>query len=316
MHARELLDRAILLQERGQLAEAEACLQEVCNSEAVGFQGEARLRLGQVLLGMGRPAEAEASLRLAVGMREDAAPHHQLGLALMAQGRPGPAAEAFAQAAAIDPLDVPSFVMLGHARQAEGRLADAVRAYETALLRDGGNVATRYYLAEALIRSKDLRRAFGQLHLLLQREPGYVPAIVLKGDIAFHTGDFRQAISEYGNAIAREPVEAPVYERLGRAFLEIGDEDRAFKAFVSGVRCDATSWLCHLALARLCEAKGWPRRAQWYYQTLLASPEHLAEASEGLSRVGEAIAILEAQDAAWDEEPGEDALEGFQTPQA
>jgi hypothetical protein len=86
----------------GGLVEAESPLRHAAESGHPEFAGGGAANLGVVLRDLGRPGEAEAAFRIAVGHRDAGSAIALAGL-LAARGRPGEAADLYRRVAAIDP---------------------------------------------------------------------------------------------------------------------------------------------------------------------------------------------------------------------
>ncbi len=92
----------------------------------------AHCALGQLLLRLDRLAEAVASLRLATGLRDDAAACRDLGLALRRQGLNGEATAAYRRAVALDPQSAGAQAALGDLLELSGDDEDAAQCFHHA----------------------------------------------------------------------------------------------------------------------------------------------------------------------------------------
>jgi cytochrome c-type biogenesis protein CcmH/NrfG len=275
----------------GDLTGAEAYFKAV-GPESAAYR-DAQLRLGRLLLDTERPGAAEVAAQRALKAESDAPAWMLLGEALLAQERAMEAQAAFAQAARLTPTSPEPWILAGHAHVAMEQAPAGIRAYEEALVRDNKHVAARYYLAEALVRAGDIVRASTQLHYVQHLEPRYVPAILLRGDIAFHQKDYRQAIVEYCHAIDQGTVGADVYQRLADAFLAIDDPEQALKAYEKAVQLAPEAWACHLAAAKLHEARKRMPQARRHYAAIAYVPECSQEATAGMARVDAHMAMFD-----------------------
>ncbi len=138
--------------------------------------GQARQRLGYVLLEEGRPREAEPHFRAAIAARVPSADPY-LGLALCL-GRRGDARQALAvlrAGAAVEPGNAVVLANVGIAEAALGRLPESVAALRSALAIDADLHEARFNLARVLARAGQRDEAAREADQLLRRLPAGTP---------------------------------------------------------------------------------------------------------------------------------------------
>src|SRR6185436_8143208 len=106
-----------------------------------------------------------------------------LGVARLKLSRPAEAAEAFALARRLAPLQARPAFGHGEALAALGRDLEAVEAYQATIHLDPASADARYELAAALHRLDELEKAQGVLKELLARAPDHVPARLALGGV-------------------------------------------------------------------------------------------------------------------------------------
>lgn len=139
---------------------------------------------GNAWMELGRPAEAERSLRRAIESDPKAAlPVEFLGRLRLAGGRAAEAARTLEESLRLDPDSRSAHFFLGQAREALGRPADAAAAYGDALA----------------------------------ISPDFFPARFHRGKALLLAGDPGAAVPELERAVALAPSEQPPRELLARA---------------------------------------------------------------------------------------------------
>jgi serine/threonine-protein kinase len=86
-------------------------------------------------------------------------PHHNLGLALQAQGKLAEAVEEYHKAIDLDPKLAPAHNTLGNALKAQGKLSEAVQAFHKAIALDPRLAEAHGALGEALLQWGDFAEA-------------------------------------------------------------------------------------------------------------------------------------------------------------
>ena len=161
--------RAALRARRGDLPGAEQDLARACALDGPGVEAwSARLgpdarsacTHGQVLLLLGRPAEACAAFDLALSRQDDLYPAYLgRGRAHAALGRWGEASQDLNEAIDLNPALPEAYYFRAEAYAAQGKLSEAYKDYELALTRDPDMGQARLALAGLLSRIRDDERA-------------------------------------------------------------------------------------------------------------------------------------------------------------
>jgi tetratricopeptide (TPR) repeat protein len=193
-----------------------------------------------------------------------------LGVARLKLSRPAEAAEAFALARRLAPLQARPAFGHGEALAALGRDLEAVEAYQATIHLDPASADARYELAAALHRLDELEKAQGVLKELLARAPDHVPARLALGGVLID---------------AKQPGAAEQVLREGLSLAPPGALKAAFHT--------------NLGLALRRQRKDQEALEQ-YDQALALHPGqpglaiHRAEALQNLGRHDEALAVYQA----------------------
>jgi tetratricopeptide (TPR) repeat protein len=176
-------NRALFLQKHGRLEESAAEW-----ARAIDDNPEdplARDNFGMALLLAGRREEAGAQLEKARELRlrnavetspGQAAPHNELGLLLLQEGRSSEALAEFRTALEIEPASAAAHCHLGEALDAQQKPDDAMLEFERALALDPGFAPALYHLGNALQRAGRTEAAIASWRKALALDPGYADA--------------------------------------------------------------------------------------------------------------------------------------------
>ena len=166
---------------------------------------KAENNLANILIQLGRPAEAMAHYRLAVEIDPDYKEgRHNLGLTLAENG------------------DV----------------AGAVREYREALRIDPNYKEAHNSLAAALFYQGDLDGAISEYRRALVADPRFKEAHNNLGVALINQGNAAGAVAEYRAALALDPNYKEAHYNLGNALLELGKIDEAIGEYQAALRID------------------------------------------------------------------------------
>ncbi len=193
---------------------------------------EARLMLGQALLGSGDPVGAETELRKALALK---APPEQvvpsLARAMLVQGQSKKLTDEFGatvlpQAAAQAELKI----ALMHALAAQGKGDMAQAALTAALVADPGNVQAQLIEAGSKARQRDFDGALAMVDAILAKSVNNEEALKLKGDILLYgKNDPVESLAFYRKSVAAKPTYAEGHGAILAALLREQKFDEAAK---------------------------------------------------------------------------------------
>jgi tetratricopeptide (TPR) repeat protein len=239
--------------EAGRHAEARAAAQEGLASapddlELLRISGRAGVELGA--------SDAVDELARVTELHPDSAEAwHDLGDALLAEGRDEEAADAFRKAVELNPDDDVALTHLGHTEYAAGS-EGAVAHLEQAAERAGGMSTAAISLVEMYRSMGQLDEALRAAHKVLEAEPGDVAAALDVAELSLDTGRLDEARQAFEKI--REMEDLPdheVYALHGMVQVELrrDNTDAALELAREAARVDeygrTAGVLAHLAPA-------------------------------------------------------------------
>ncbi len=183
---------------------------------------------GLALLSQGHPEQAVEAFNRAVAIdATNPATFLKRGDALMACQRHVRALKSYEQAIQLSPKFAVAFQGMGDATMALGDLARAEKNYELALSLNEGLHDAMLGLSAVQLQKGDADAALRTLESLLGKNPKHALAWGSRGSIAYQLGRFEDAIESYQRAIELKPDFAPMYDNLGMAFMALGRPEDA-----------------------------------------------------------------------------------------
>jgi choline-sulfatase len=196
---------------------------------AVRFPGAVvfQTTYGRALKDAGRPAEAVAVYRKAVGEIRDASLYHDLAVAARAAGNPSEALRAEQAALALEGTNPAALNGVGLLHAEAGRAKDAAASFELAATLDPSNVAYWTNLGNARRELSELPQAEAAYRRALEVDRTYADAANGLGTILVQSGKPADAVQWFERAIAQSPDFYEARLNLGIALQESGQRERA-----------------------------------------------------------------------------------------
>jgi tetratricopeptide (TPR) repeat protein len=251
--ARQLYDRALELERRGDGAAALALLWEAAG--LAPQDGEIQHTLGASLERIGALDGAIDAYQAAV--RSPRAPRGASNSLVLALVKAGRSADAIAHArglAAASPGDAERWFTLGLA-QAEVDVDGAVESFRRALALDERHVLARYNLGLVFFRTDRFQPAIDELTraLAIQARPEIHYTL---GSIYRHLGEFDRAVHALTEAVAANRDYADAHLALGTVFKAKGDLKRAESSLKRAAALRPDLAAPHLVLAQTLTLAG------------------------------------------------------------
>ena len=221
--------RAMLLQRRGEAADASALYRQVVAAEPKDFESWGNL--GMCLVAIGEPRQAIAAFERSLALRPDRLSIRQRWAE--AHFMAGTAAEALAQLrtlARANRSDANTWVAIAHVEKLLGRPDASFQALEDALERDRSNADALVAMAEAVEQRNDLERleTLAADLAALGRPVEKLP--LLQARLAYRRGEFEQALALARSASPSSDA-ATRAQIIGQCLDRLGDPQKAFRAF-------------------------------------------------------------------------------------
>jgi len=210
----------------------------------------------------GRLAEtiARAEALLAAGQSGQAAIHNLVGAALLGLARPAEAEAAFRRAIALEPQIPDGYNNLGNALKDQGRLDEARLAYATAIQLRQDYAEAWNNLGTVLQKLGSIDEALAAYGTALSLRPDLTDAINNRATALEALGRHAEAEAGFREALVLAPDYAQLHSNLGEALLQQGRTVEAAEAFRRSVELKpdyADGWNnLGVALRRLGDAQG------------------------------------------------------------
>jgi tetratricopeptide (TPR) repeat protein len=153
-------------------------------------------------------AEAEAVLRRAVALADDAVGEYNLGYVLDQVGRPDEAERQYQRALALNPGLPSAQTNLGTALAARGRLTEAASHLAEAVRLEPGNAAARNNLGALFLQQRQLDAAARQFRFALELNPDHADAHANLGSVLAQEGTYDEALRHFDQALRIDPRHA------------------------------------------------------------------------------------------------------------
>jgi protein O-GlcNAc transferase len=219
----------------GDLAGAEESYQRALSQEP--NNADALHLLGVVACHMGRLAQAERLIALAIGINSSVGMYYgNLGNVLVDLGRRTEAIRAYERAVQLNERDATAWANLGNALRLDGRHADAKNACLMALKQDPNDPRAHNNLGQMLGELGFWDSAIGAFQEAIVHQPGFVEAYNNLGLALMNRGRMEQAIEALRCAIRLRADNAEAYSNLGVCLQAVGSIGEAIDAFETALR--------------------------------------------------------------------------------
>jgi len=166
------------------------------------------VQIGKCRADLGQFKEAEAVLRRAVALSNDAVGEYNLGYVLEQVGRTEEAERQYERALALNPGLASAQTNLGTALAARGRFAEAAAHLAEAVRLEPGDAAARNNLGALLLQQRQLDAAAVQFRLALELNPDHADAHANLGSALAQQGAYDEALRQFDEALRIDPRHA------------------------------------------------------------------------------------------------------------
>jgi len=182
--------------------------------------------------------------------------HHNLGMALLGQGRFKEATAQFREALALRPNSADSYNGLGEALLAQNRLEEAMTLFSRAIDLKPDFAVAHNNLGMIFIRKNMPAQAQAEFQKALDARPGYVKALNNLGLVLQVNGELDEAILQLREAVRLAPGDAEVHKNLAMALGRKGSLDEAIAQLEMAIKINPNDSQTHHNLGLALTRKG------------------------------------------------------------
>ncbi len=231
----EMFNQAVLLHQRGQLAQAEPLYRHII--EINPNHADAHHLLGLLARQSGQREAAVALIQRAIALNPHAIAYHfNLGMVYLDLSQISDAAQNFRQELNLNPRHAASLLNLGIALAGQGMYDDAATCYRQALAITPNYSDAHNNLGITLVMQKQYPAAELCFHDALRSNPDHVNAYINLGNVFKDQKRWAEAAECYRQALRRQPNHANAHNNLGLAFFGLGDYAEAIRCYREAIR--------------------------------------------------------------------------------
>jgi tetratricopeptide (TPR) repeat protein len=239
----------------------------------------ARHNLGTALLREGRLGEAIVHFREVVRLKPTSAPaHYYLGTALSRNGQTVEAIQAYREALRIKVDYAEAHNNLGTALARSGQDSEAIYEYREALKLAPDFAAAHNNLGTALLRSDEYEKAALSFREAIRLQSNYDDARFNLGIALARQGQIEEAINQYRGVLELNSGHIPARFNLGNVLLKLGNQDEAVTQFREVIRQQPDHTDAHANLGAVLSASDRSRDAIPHFQEVVRLRPDDAEA--------------------------------------
>ena len=226
----ELINKAIIFHQQGNLGEAEAIYKKVLRVHTNNF--DALHMLGIINAQRGSFEEAEKFLRKALSVDSKVAPcFHNYGTVLAKLKRFEDAVSSYNSAIKLAPNHAPIYSDCGHALFELNRYDEALVSYERTLSLSGNFFDAWNGRGNVLFKRKLYDEALGAYDKALALKPDFANAWLGRGNVFSDLKRYDEAFAAYDKALALKPDLEGAWLGRGNVFNELKRYDEAFAVY-------------------------------------------------------------------------------------
>ena len=204
------------------------------SAELSPHDAEAHFNLGTTLQDLGKPDEAEASLREAIAFKPNYADDYNLGITLKELGRLDEAEASYRQVIALKPDSAEAQSNLGVTLQELGRLDEAEASYRQAIALQPDFAEAHNNMGNTLKELGRLEEAEASHRQAITLRPDFAEAHYNLGNTLTELGRLEEAEASHRQAIGLKPDYADAHYNLGNTLIELGRHCEGIKEQILG----------------------------------------------------------------------------------
>jgi len=232
-----LFQKGLLLQQRGELAQAQAIYARILEHDA--GQADATHMLGVIALQMGDPAQAVQLITDGLhGNPGNASAHMHLGLALKALNRWEDAQACYQQAIKLRPDYVQAHINAGIVWMDLGQSDRAQKSFEKAIALKPDDAQAHYNQGLLLHGQKRWDEALVSYQKAIAAQPDFAQALNNCGVILLEQGLFELAASNFESATQIAPNFAQAWYNFGNCLRKLNQFEPALRAYDNAIEID------------------------------------------------------------------------------
>ena len=166
------------------------------------------VQIGKCYTDLGRFAEAEAALRRALALSDDAVGFYNLGYVLEQLERPAEAERQYERAVEVNPGLASAHTNLGTALARRGRVAEAIAHFTEVVRLQPASAGAHNNLGAVFLQQRELDVASHHFRAALELDPGHADAHANLGAALAQQGLFDEAIRHFDEALRIDPHHA------------------------------------------------------------------------------------------------------------
>ena len=231
--------------------------------------------LGFALVEEGRLDEAIEHYKAALQVKPDyIKAHNSIGRALFKQGKNKEAVEYFYEALKIKPDFEKAHSNLGLVLVSEGKIEEGIKHLSEALRIKPNYVQAHNSMGKVLLKQGKIKEAIEHLSKALQ--PGYADPFNNMGDALARIGRHKEALTFFNKAIKINPNFAEAHNAIGFSFVKLGKIDMAINYFFKALKINPSLADTHYNLGTVFRKQGKSTKAIVHFsEALRIKPRYL-----------------------------------------
>ncbi len=288
----QMLERALELQQAGQLDEAERLYQDVL--AVWPDQPDAWHGLGVIFHQRGQDLVAIESIERAIRLQGTQAIYHfNLGHAFQALGRHPEAMACYRRSLHLNPVHDRAYVSLGLELYRQGVLAEARDCFLNAVALNPECAESENLLGNAWNDLGNPQEALGCYQRALELKPDFLAARLNAGNVWQDLGNLDAAVACYGRVLEQDPNFAEAHNNLGNVWKSQGKLDQALGGYRCALELNPLLVQAHLNCGNIHREQGRLDEAQVAYQRALELDPGYPEAHLNLGNLYRELGRLE-----------------------